>query len=130
MTRTSSDIETLATEIVDACVMVHRHLGPGLLESAYTNCLAYELRSRDLDVRLEVPLGLQYGDFLIQAAYRLDMLVADRIIIENKSVDSLHPIHQAQLLTYLRLSGLHLGFLINWNVPVIKAGIKRMVHHL
>jgi len=124
------DIEVVAKEIVDAAVKVHRALGPGLLESAYQQCLAYELRKRGLRVDLELAVPLQYEDIRLDVGYRLDMLVEDSVIVENKTVDELAPIHQAQLLTYLKLRKCRLGFLLNWNVKLMKDGIKRMVDRL
>jgi GxxExxY protein len=124
------DIEEIATQIVDAAIKVHRALGPGLLESAYQRCLAYELRTRGMIVETEVLLPLKYEGIEIDAGYRIDMWVNRSIVVENKTVESLLPIHQAQLLTYLKLTGSKLGFLLNWNVPVMKSGIKRMVNHL
>jgi GxxExxY protein len=120
------DIEAAGKEIVDAALKVHRALGPGLLESAYQVCLAYELRERGLKVECEVMQPVFYEAIWIDAGYRLDMRVDDRIIIENKAVDKLLPIHQAQLLTYMRLSGCTLGYLINWKTELIRNGIKRM----
>jgi GxxExxY protein len=105
-------------------------LGPGLLESTYQACLAHELRCRGTEVGCEVALPVRYGGIEIEAGYRIDMLVAECIIIENKSVQRIAPIHEAQLLTYLKLSGHRLGFLVNWNVPLIKDGMKRMVNGL
>jgi len=119
------DIEHIAHQIVDAAFKVHKSLGPGLLEYAYQACLAYELRQRHIPVETEVPQPVHYGDVTIDAGYRLDILVDSQIIIENKAVEQLLPVHTAQLLTYLKLSGCTLGFLINWNVPLIKDGIKR-----
>lgn len=124
------DIEEIGKQIVDAAIKVHRSLGPGLLESAYQICLAYELRKRGLKVECEVPQTVNYEEIQIDAGYRLDMLVEDVVIIENKSVDQILPIHQAQLLTYLKLSDRRLGYLINWNVPLVKNGIHRMVNKL
>ncbi len=124
------DIEAIATIIVDAVIAVHRALGPGLLESAYQRCLIYELRKRGLRVEWEVSLPLKYDGQLIDAGYRIDILVEGCIILENKAVDRILPIHEAQLLTYLKLSGIKLGFILNWNVKLMKAGIKRMVYHL
>jgi len=92
--------------------------------------LAYELHARGIEVRCEVELPVRYKGLEIEAGYRIDMLVADCIVIENKSVQALVPIHEAQLLTYMKLSGCRLGFLVNWNVPLIKDGIKRMVNDL
>lgn len=123
-------IESIATAIVDAAIKVHRTLGPGLLESAYQQCLAYELRKRGLRVECEVILPIIYEGVRIDAGYRIDMIIEDSIIIENKLVDQLAPIHEAQLLTYLKLHDCHLGFLLNWNVPLMKYGIKRMVNNL
>ena len=124
------DIEQVAREIVDSAVTVHRALGPGLLESAYQQCLAHELRKRGLRVVCEVTLPVIYDGLEIDAGYRIDMLVEGSVIIENKAVDELLPIHQAQLLTYLKLRDCRLGFLLNWNVPLMKRGIKRMVNNL
>ena len=124
------DIEAVARQIVDAAIKVHRALGPGLLESAYQACLAHELRTRGLRVECEVLLPVVYGGLQIDAGYRMDMLVQDCVIVENKAVEKLLPIHQAQLLTYLKLLDCRLGFLLNWNVPLMKQGIKRMVNGL
>ena len=124
------DVELVARQIVDASIKVHRALGPGLLESAYQTCLAYELRKRGLRVDCEVLLPLVYDGVQIDAGYRIDMLVEDCVIIENKTVEQLLPIHQAQLLTYLKLRDCRLGFLLNWNASLIKHGIKRMVNNL
>ena len=130
MSKSKEEIELVATQLVDSMLAVHRELGPGLLESTYQACLAYELRDRGVEVRCEVELPVKYRGLEIEAGYRIDMLVADCIVIENKSVQALVPIHEAQLLTYLMPSGCRLGFLVNWNVPLIKDGIKRMVNKL
>jgi GxxExxY protein len=124
------DIEEVGRIIVDSAIKVHRALGPGLLESAYQACLAYELRLAGLKVKCEVPLPVQYGEIHIDAGYRIDMLVSDCIVIENKAVERILPIHAAQLLTYLRLSDRRLGFLLNWHVKLMKHGIKRFVNDL
>jgi GxxExxY protein len=121
------EIEAVAKEIVDAAVKVHRALGPGLLESAYQACLAYELGQRGLEVLTEVVLPVVYDGQKIDAGYRIDMLVEKSIIIENKAVERLLPIHKAQLLTYLKLADCKVGFLFNWNVALLKEGIVRMV---
>ncbi len=126
-TEPSVAVDGIAREIVDAAVKVHRALGPGLLESTYQVCLAYELSKRGLRVRVEVPLKVVYEDVQLDAGYRIDMIVEECVVIENKSVDEVIPLHEAQLLTYLKLSKLTLGFLINWNVKLVKDGIKRMV---
>jgi len=120
------DIEEIGKQIVDSAVKVHRALGPGLLESAYQYCLAYELCKRGLKVETEVLQPVFYDGQKIDVGYRLDMLVEQLVIIENKAVETILPIHQAQLLTYLRLRKCSLGYLLNWHVPLIKNGIQRM----
>ena len=126
----SEDIELIAKDIVDTAIKVHTALGPGLLESAYQYCHAYELRKRGSRILTEVLLPIVYDGQQIDAGYRIDMLVGNLIIIENKTVESLLPIHQAQLLTYLKLKGNNLGFLLNWNVKLMKHGIRRVVYNL
>ena len=123
------DIEVVATDIVDAAIKVHRALGPGLLESAYQYCLAHELRKRGRKVVTELVLPIVYDGQCLDAGYRLDMLIDDCIIIENKAIEELLPIHDAQLLTYLRLRDCRIGFLLNWNVKLMKNGIKRLVYN-
>jgi GxxExxY protein len=123
-------IEGVASRIVNACLAVHRVLGPGLLESTYQTCLAHELRGMGLRVDVEIMLPVRYRDLRVEAGYRIDMLVEDLVVVENKAVQALLPIHEAQLLTYLRLSGKKLGFLINWKVARIKDGIHRRVNNL
>jgi GxxExxY protein len=122
------DIEVIAKEIVDSAIHVHRTLGPGLFESTYQKCLTFELRKRGLPVDCEVVLPIIYDGNVIESGYRLDMLVDHSVVIENKTVDVLLPIHATQLLTYLRLGEFHLGFLINWKVDLMKTGIKRIVN--
>lgn len=121
------DIEEIASEIVDAAVKVHIALGPGLLESAYQNCLIWELQKRGIKIDSELLLPVEYQGKRIDAGYRIDVRVEGQIIIENKAVDHLLPIHEAQLLTYMKLSGCSLGFLLNWNVRRMKDGIRRMI---
>lgn len=121
----NDDIETVATDIVDAAIKVHKALGPGLLESAYQQCLAHELRKRGRNVKTEVTVPILYDGEKIDAGYRLDMVIDDKVIIENKTVEALLPIHEAQLLTYLKLKDCKLGFLLNWNVKLMKDGIRR-----
>jgi GxxExxY protein len=116
--------------IVAAAMKVHTALGPGLLESAYQKCMEYELKNEGMHVECEVSLPIIYGKIRIDAGYRIDMIVDGSIIIENKTVEKLLPIHEAQLLTYLKMKDAKLGFLLNWNVPRMKDGIKRMVNHL
>jgi len=124
------DIEAVGKQIVDASIKVHRALGPGLLESAYQHCLTYELRKRGLRVECEVLLPVVYYGVQIDAGYRLDMLVEGCVIVENKAVKRLLPVHEAQLLIYLKLHDRRLGYLLNWNVPLMKQDIKRMVNRL
>ncbi len=124
------NIEEIATQIVDAAIKIHKNLGPGLLESAYQACMLHELRKRGLKVECELPQPIMYDGVTIDAAYRLDMLVEECVIIENKTVENILPIHQAQLLTYMKLRGCKLGFILNWKVIQMRAGIKRMVYHL
>ena len=120
-------IEALARSAVNAGFQVHKALGPGLLESAYEHCMAYELEKCRCLVRRQVALPIVYEGVKLDAGYRIDLLIADALIIEVKAVDAIAPIHHAQLLTYLKLSGCRLGFLMNFNVPTFKQGIKRMV---
>jgi len=121
------DIEEIGRIIVDSAIMVHRTVGPGLLESAYQKCLAHELIKRGLKVECELLLPIEYDGMMIESGYRIDMLVDDSVIIENKTVDNILPIHEAQLLTYMRLRRAKLGFLLNWKVILMKQGIKRMI---
>jgi len=125
-----TDIESTARQIVHAAIKVHKALGPGLLESVDQKCLTYELEKTGLKVQCEVPLPVQYEDIKIHAGFRADMIIEDSVIIENKTVDQLAPIHEAQLLTYLKITGMNLGFLLNWKVTLMKDGIKRMVNRL
>jgi len=124
------DIEEIASKIVSASIKVHTALGPGLLESAYQKCMKYELNNEGLRIECEVILPIKYEDIKIDAGYRIDMIVEDSIIIEHKTVEKLLPVHEAQLLTYLKMKNCKLGFLLNWNVPRMKYGIKRMVNNL
>ena len=115
-------------EVIAAAIEVHRNLGPGLLESAYEACLVYELRDRGLVVEQQKPLPIIYRDVAVEVGYRLDLLVENLVVVELKSVERLEPIHQAQLLSYLKLSGYELGLLINFNVRLLKNGIKRLIN--
>ncbi|MDK1029711.1 MAG: GxxExxY protein [Anaerolineae bacterium] len=114
--------------IIGSAIEVHRALGPGLLESAYKACLGYELRQRGFNILNEVPIPLVYKDVKIDCGYRLDMLVSDAVIVEIKSVENLAPIHEAQLLSYLKLAGCKIGLLINFNVKMLKQGLKRLAN--
>jgi len=121
--------DDVAKDIVDAAIKVHRALGPGLLESGYQACLAHELRRRQRRVECEVALPLQFEGVLIEVGYRIDMRVDQLVLVENKTVEKILPIHLAQLLTYLKLSGLSLGLIINWNVILLRDGIQRVVRN-
>ena len=126
-TEPSEAVDRVATEIVDAAYRVHSELGPGLLESAYEMCLEHELKKRGLTVRRQASLPVVYDSIEIEAGYRLDLVVEDSVIVELKSVDTLMQIHVPQMLTYLKLGGFKLGFLMNFNVTRIKDGIERIV---
>lgn len=120
----------LSYEIIGAAIEVHRHLGPGLLESAYEECLCHELKVRNIQFRRQVALPVDFKGMKLDCGYRLDILVENLIILELKSVEKTMPIHDAQLLTYLKLADLRLGLLINFNSIILKQGIKRMVNNL
>ena len=122
-----AEVEHVAKVVVDAAYRVHKALGPGLFESVYEACLAHELRQRRLVVATQVALPVVYDGAQLDAGLRLDMLVADCLIVEVKSVETTIPVFKAQLLTYLKLSGRRPGLLINFNVPIIKNGIRRVV---
>jgi GxxExxY protein len=118
----------VAKHIVDAAFHVHSKLGPGLLESVYEACLAHELRKRGLAVRRQVVVPIHYDEVVLDDGLRIDLLVDECVIVEVKAVEKDHPVFQAQLITYLKLTGHRLGLLINFNVPYIKDGIKRIAH--
>jgi hypothetical protein len=113
--------------VIGAAIEVHRALGPGLLESAYEKCLCRELWLRHISFVRQLPLPVEYKGVQLDCAYRLDFLVASSVVVEIKAVTALEPIHEAQLLTYMKLGGWSLGLLINFNVPVLKSGIRRMI---
>ncbi len=115
----------LTEQIIGAAIEVHRHLGPGLLESAYETCLAHELTLLGLDISRQQPLPISYKGLQLDAAYRLDLVVENSVLLELKAAERLEPIHEAQLLTYLRLARLPVGLLINFNVHLLRQGIKR-----
>jgi GxxExxY protein len=117
----------LTGDIIAAAVEVHRELGPGLLESAYQSCMCRELAIRHIDFRTEVALPVDYKGVHLDCGYRIDMVVAEQVAVELKSVERILPIHQAHLLTYLRLSGLQVGLLINFNVRMLREGVVRRV---
>ncbi len=124
------DIEVIASKIVATPIKVHIALGPGLLEFAYQKCMEYDLKNDGLRVECEVVLPIRYGEIIIDAGYRIDMIVEESILIENKTVERFLPIHETQLLTYLKMKNCKIGFLLNWNVTRMKDGIKRMVNNL
>ena len=117
----------LSHAIIGAAIEVHKELGPGLLESAYEECLAHEFLLRQIPYERQKPMPVVYKDVKLDCGYRLDFLVDSLVVVELKAIDALAPIHDAQVLTYLKLSGCKLGLLINFNVPVLKEGIKRLV---
>ena len=120
-------VNVLTKEIIGAAIEVHRNLGPGLLESAYQRCLARELQLKEIPYRYEWPLPLDYKGLRMKCGYRVDLLVADAVVVETKSIEAIAPVHEAQLLTYMRLGGWKVGLLINFNVLVLKNGIRRRV---
>lgn len=126
---TDQHLNNLGAIILDAAITVHRELGPGLLESAYELALARELVLRDVNVKTQIPVELMYKDVSLGKAYVMDLLVENEIIIEIKSVEVMNPVYVAQLITYLKLANKKLGYLINFNVPLLKDGFKRIVHN-
>jgi len=123
----SAPADAVARQVVDAGLKVHRAFGPGLLESAYEACLAQELHLRGLGVRKQLPRPIEYEGLRLDGGYRLDLLVDDRVIVEVKAVEALSRLLEAQLITYLKLSGLRLGLLLNFNVRLFKDGVRRLV---
>lgn len=117
----------VSDRVIGAAISVHKCLGPGLLESVYRQCLFWELTARDLECRMEVPVGVTYRGRRVEAAYRIDLLVADCLIVELKSVERLNPVHQSQMLTYLKVTGLRTGLIINFNVEILKNGLRRVL---
>ncbi|HSB06414.1 MAG TPA: GxxExxY protein [Thermodesulfobacteriota bacterium] len=124
------DINELTGKIIGAAIEVHKQLGPGLLESTYEECLCYELRQKDVSFDRQKNLPIRYKEVKLDCGYRLDLLVEGTIILELKSCDTIEDIHKAQLLTYLKLSGLKVGLILNFNVPIMKDGIVRVVNAL
>ncbi len=120
-------INDITQAIIGSAIEVHKALGPGLLESAYEECLSKELTLRNIPYERQRPLPVEYKGLKLDCGYRLDLLVASQVVVEIKAVDSLVPIHEAQLLTYLRLGGWKAGLLINFNVALLKQGIRRLV---
>ena len=121
------DFDKLSNRVIGCAIEVHRFLGPGLLESAYEQCLAYELKSNNINFRLQSPVPVVYKNIKLDCGYKIDVLVEDALIIELKSVKELTDVHKAQLLTYMKLANIQTGLLINFNVELLKNGIKRFV---
>ena len=119
--------DSLTESVIGLAIEVHRTLGPGLLESAYQECLCYELKAKGIAFGRQVALPVVYKSVKLDCGYRMDLVVDDRLVVELKTVEKILPIHEAQLLTYLRLSGIRTGLLLNFNTAVLKNGIKRMV---
>ena len=120
----------LSTKIIGCAIEVHKQLGPGLLESAYQECLAYELKQNGLQVTKEIPMPIVYKEVKLNHGYRMDLLVENTVVIEIKSVEAITDVHEAQLLTYLKLGNYKLGLILNFHVNVMRKGIKRMVNKL
>jgi GxxExxY protein len=123
------ELNQISGKIIECSIKVHRALGPGMLESAYEACLFYELHKSGLKVEKQVTLPINYDGVIIDAGYRIDLFVENEVIVELKAVDKLHPIHKAQLLSYLKLSNKKLGLLINFNVKLLTDGLERVVNN-
>lgn len=120
----------IGTDIIAAAIAVHSALGPGLLEGTYEACLVYEISKRARSARNQVSLPLRYGDLVIENAYRIDLLIDDLVVVEVKAVETVLPVHRGQVLSYLRMGGYRLGYLLNFNVPHMRDGIIRQVNGL
>lgn len=121
------EINKTTEAVIGAAIEVHKHLGPGLLESAYEECLCHELNLRNIPFKRQVPLPINYKGTNVDCSYRIDLLVNDEVIVELKSVESISPIHEAQTLTYMRLGNWKVGLILNFNVPILVKGVKRLV---
>ena len=121
------EFDELSNKVIGCAIEVHKNLGPGLLESTYEQCLAHQLKIADIPFKLQHPIPVEYKGIKLDCGYRIDLLVDNSLIVELKSVDKVLPIHQAQILTYMKLSRIKIGLLMNFNVKFIKTGIKRMV---
>ncbi|OGU15805.1 MAG: GxxExxY protein [Geobacteraceae bacterium GWC2_53_11] len=122
-------MDQLSEKVIGAAIRVHRELGPGLLESAYEICLAYELQNAGLMIEIQKPLPVVYRGVKLDCGYRMDIVVEGKLVLELKALEKILPIHEAQLLSYLRLSGISLGLIINFHSQLLKDGIKRLVHN-
>lgn len=121
------EFDNLSNRVIGLAIEVHKELGPGLLENTYKQCLAYELSQVQIKFLLEVELPVQYKEISVSCGYRIDLLIENKLIVELKSVDEVHPIHEAQLLTYMKLVKIRIGLLMNFNEKILKNGIKRFV---
>ncbi len=121
------EINKITESIIGASIEVHKSLGPGLLESAYEKCLEYELKLRNLKVDRQIPIPVVYKDLHLEYGYRIDLFVENTVIVEINSVDALHPVHEAQILTYMKFAEKKIGLLINFNVKLLKQGLKRYI---
>ena len=121
------NFDDLSNRVIGCAIEVHRQLGPGLLESAYEQCLSYELNRAGINFQTQVALPIEYKQIKLDCVYRIDILVENQLIVELKSVDQLLKIHEAQVLTYMKLANVNVGLLINFNVDLLKKGIKRLV---
>jgi GxxExxY protein len=119
--------DSLTEKLIGGCIEVHRHLGPGLLESAYEECLCHEFRLRGIEFERQKPLPVAYKGTWLDCGYRLDLVVEGRVLLELKAVERLLPVHVAQVLTYLKLTGLKVGLLVNFNLPFLRNGIRRLL---
>jgi GxxExxY protein len=119
--------DDLSNKVLGCAIEVHRELGPGLLESTYEQCLAYELSRAKIPFKVQVQLPVEYKEIRLDCGYRIDLLADDRLVVELKSVDQLMPIHEAQILTYMKLAGVKVGLLINFNVTMLTKGVRRFV---
>ena len=122
------DLNDLTGAIIGGAIEVHRNLGPGLLESAYESCLLWELRQKGLRAESQVPVPIRYKGLQLDAGYRIDLLVQDKIIVELKAIDKIQPIHTAQVLTYLKMTDLKMALILNFNVELMRSGIKRIIN--
>jgi GxxExxY protein len=119
------ELNEITKAIIGCAIEVHKNLGPGLLESAYEECLIFELKKRGLEIEKQKPVPVVYKDIKLDYGYRIDILVENSVIIELKAIDAINPVHEAQILTYMRFSNIQLGLLINFNVTVLKDGLRR-----
>ena len=126
--KSRDELNRISGKIIEYAIAVHKELGPGMLEGAYEVCLVHELVRNGFDVQRQLVLPIVYQNIKLDAGYRIDLLIENAVIVELKVVDKLHPVHEAQLLSYLRMSDLRLGLLINFNVKLLKDGIRRVVN--